>query len=129
MGQTQLLLIILGVLLVGIAIYVGVSLFRANTIEDSRNAIITDLQLFASRARAYYWKPLTQGGGNKSFNGITIKMLYPMVENVNARYFVESAHDAECTITGVGKIVTGNGDSVCVKIKVDELRNFIIIVN
>lgn len=79
--------------------------------------------------RAYYWKPLTQGGGNKSFNGITIKMLYPMVENVNARYFVESAHDAECTITGVGKIVTGNGDSVCVKIKVDELRNFIIIVN
>lgn len=128
MGQTQLLLIILGVLLVGIAIYVGVSLFQANTIEDSRNAIITDLQLFASRARAYYWKPLTQGGGNKSFNGITIKMLYPMVENVNARYFVESAHDAECVITGVGKIVTSDGDSVCVQIKVDELRNIIVII-
>lgn len=129
MGQTQLLLVILGVILVGIAIYVGVSMFQANTIEDTRNAIIIDLQNFAARARAYYWKPTSQGGGNKTFNGVTIRQIYPMEENPNARYYVESALDDNCVISGVGKIVTSNGDSIRVRVKVTEERNIVEIIN
>ncbi len=128
MGQTQLLLIVLGVLLVGIAIYVGVSMFQANAVEDTRLAIINDLGNFAARARAYYWKPATQGGGNKSFNGVTIKQIYPMVENANARYSIESAQDDNCVILGVGKIVSGS-DSVRIRVRVTESRNFVEIIN
>ncbi len=128
MGQTQLLLVVLGLMLIGIAIYVGVSIFSANTIENTRNAIIIDLGNFATRANAFYWKPVSQGGGGKSFSGISLSQIYPMAENVNARYFIESVEDDRCVITGVGKIVTTNGDSIRVRIQVTTQRNIIEIV-
>lgn len=129
MGQTQLLLVVLGMMLIGIAIYVGVSMFSASTVEDSRNAIIVDLQNFANRANAYYWKPATQGGGGKSFSNISMSQVYPMVENVNARYHIESAQDDQCVISGVGKVITTNGDSIRVRIRVTTNRNIVEIVN
>ncbi len=116
-------------LLVGIAIYVGVGLFSANTVEDTRNAIIVDLGNFASRANAYYWKPVSQGGGGKSFSGITLSQVYPMAENPNARYSIESVADDQCVIVGVGKIVTTNGDSIRVRIRVTSQRNIVEILN
>jgi hypothetical protein len=129
MGQTQLLLVILGVLLVGVAIYVGVTMFEANTVENTRNAIISDLNAFASRAHAYYWKPTTQGGGNKSFLGVTLAMIYPMGENANANYYLEAPAADNCTIVGVGKVVASNGDSIRVRIRITEPRNWIEILN
>ena len=129
MGQTQLLLVILGVLLVGVAIFVGVSMFEANSIENTRNAIITDLNGFASRAHAYYWKSTTQGGGNKSFVGVTIRLIFPMEENSNARFYLESAAQENCVIMGVGKLVASNGDSIRVRIRITEPRNWIEILN
>ncbi len=128
MGQIQLLLVILGVIIVGIAIFVGITMFAHNTIEDTRNAIIVDLQNFASRAQAYYWKPTTQGGGGKSFTGVTMSSIYPMNENANARYYIESAADSTCVIMGVGKIVSGD-DSIRVRIISTPRRNTLNIIN
>jgi len=129
MGQTQLFLVVLGMMLIGIAIYVGVSMFSANAIEDSRNAIIVDLQNLAARANAYYWKPETQGGGGKSFANISMSLVYPMSENANASYHIESAQDDQCVISGVGKVVTTNGDSIRVRIRVTTQRNIVEIIN
>ncbi len=129
MGQTQLFLVVLGMMLIGIAIYVGVSMFSANTMEDSRNAIIVDLQNFAARANVYYWKPATQGGGGKSFANITMSHVYPMDENANARYHIESAQDDQCVISGVGKVVATNGDSIRVRIRVTIQRNIVEVLN
>ena len=128
MGQTQLLLLTLGFVLVGLAIYVGLSMFQANAVEHTRDAIMNDLGTFAGNARSFYWKPTQQGGGNKSFNGVTIRMLYPMTENANARYYVESARDDECIIVGVGRVVSGN-DSVRVRVRVRENQNIFEILN
>jgi hypothetical protein len=129
MGQTQLLLIILAVLLLGVAIYVGIAMFGSNTEEASRNAMIHDLQNFAAQAYAFYTKPIAQGGGGKSFSKITIRTVFPPVENLNARYFIESASDDNCVITGVGRIVASNGDSLLVRVRVTPQRNFVEIVN
>lgn len=129
MGQTQLLLVILGVILVGVAIFVGLSMFQTNTFENTRNAIIVDLNAFASRAHAYYWKPTSQGGGNQSFAGVTLRMILPMQENQNATYYLESATQDQCVIDGVGKVLASNGDSVRVRIRITEPRNWIEIVN
>ena len=128
MGQTQLLLVVLGVLLVGVAIYVGITMFAVKTVEGTRNAIIRDLQDIAAHAVAYYWKPATQGGGNSSFNGATIRQIFPMIENVNARYYVESTTVEQCVIVGVGKVVS-EGDSIRIRIRVTAERNFVEIVN
>lgn len=128
MGQTQLLLVILGVILVGLAIYVGVTMFGANAVENTRTAIIHDLQNFSAQAMAYYSKSTSQGGGNRSFSGVTMRQIYPMLENANARYYVESATDTQCIILGVGKAVSGD-DSIRVRMRVTPQRNFIEILN
>jgi hypothetical protein len=129
MGQMQLLLILLGVLLIGLAIYVGVTMFSANAEENSRQAIIHDLSSFALTARAWYDKPVGQGGGGKSFTGLTIGRVFPMAENVNARYSMPTASGDICIIEGVGKIIASDADSVRMRIKITPTRNTIEIVN
>ena len=130
MGQTQLLLVVLAAILVCAAILVGVNMFGANAVESTRNAIIVDLQGFSAKALAYYWKPATHGGGDKSFVGVTIRGIAAMSENVNAYYYVESAQADNCVIVGVGKIVSSNGDSVRVRVTVSPTkRGLVEIVN
>ncbi|HAL55819.1 MAG TPA: hypothetical protein DCP63_04915 [Bacteroidetes bacterium] len=126
MGQMQLLLIVLGVMLVGIAILVGISMFHANEIESTRNAMINDLGYYSQRARTYYTKSSTLGGGNRSFLGISLSNISSMTENINARYYLESATADECAIVGVGKVISGD-DSI--RIRITEERNVIEMIN
>jgi hypothetical protein len=128
MGQSQLLLVILGVILVAVAIFVGVQMFQNNAVDDVRNAVMTDLNNYAARALAYYGKPTTQGGGNKSFDGVTMSMIFPSAENVNGRYYVESAQGDDCVLVGVGKAIAGT-DSIRIRIRVTPQRNTIEIIN
>jgi hypothetical protein len=128
MGQSQLLLVILGVILVAVAIFVGVQMFQNNAVDDVRNAVMTDLNNYAARALAYYGKPTTQGGGNKSFDGVTMSMIFPSAENVNGRYYVESAQGDDCVLVGVGKAIAGL-DSIRIRIRVTPQRNTIEIIN
>ncbi|MBP8975988.1 MAG: hypothetical protein KBG83_04655 [Bacteroidetes bacterium] len=128
MGQQQLMLVILGLLIVGIAIALGVSLFSANAEESCRSAIVDDLLFFANQARAYYWKPASMAGGGKSFTGLTLSQISNFSENENARYYIESAGDGECIIVGVGKVYAGD-DSVRVRVRVNETDNIVEIIN
>lgn len=128
MGQQQLLLIILALVIVGIAVMVGISMFGAGSVEATRNAIIADLGFYATRARQYYWKPQILGGGNKSFENITIGHLTHVTENENARYYIEEATADYVVLVGVGRIVSGE-DSIRVKMKVNERQNQLTIVN
>lgn len=50
MGQQQLLFLIIGVIIVGIAIAVGITIVNAQTIATSRDSIINDLNHLASYA-------------------------------------------------------------------------------
>lgn len=115
--------------LIGIAIYAGLTAFSSNSTENARHAIISDLQAFSSAAVSYYWKPTTQGGGGKSFNGIAVGRFLQSGENVNGRYSIESASDQECLILGVGRVMGDNGDSIRIRSRVTLQRNWIEIVN
>ncbi len=42
MGQQQLLLIVLGVIIVGIAVILGIVLFRQNSIDQKRDLLINE---------------------------------------------------------------------------------------
>jgi hypothetical protein len=128
MGQQQLLLVILALLIVGIATMVGITIFGGSAVEATRNAIIADLGFYAQRARQYYWKPVSLGGGSKSFEGITIKHLTHITENENARYYIEETARDYVVLVGVGKVVSGE-DSIRVKMRVNERQNQLTIVN
>jgi len=54
MGQNQLVLIILGVVIVGIAIVVGINFFTSNSGHADRDAVIADLRSLAVAAQQYY---------------------------------------------------------------------------
>ncbi len=69
MGQQQLLLIVLTVIIVGIAIIVGINLFITNSVESKRNNIIDECVNLASMAQQFYLKPTALGGGGKKFTG------------------------------------------------------------
>ncbi|NOX66905.1 MAG: hypothetical protein GXO85_14200 [Chlorobi bacterium] len=68
MGQQQLLLIVLGVIIVGIAVVVGINVFTASAIEANRNAVISDLTNLATMAQQHYRKPVAMAGGGNAFN-------------------------------------------------------------
>ena len=72
MGQQQLLLIILGVIIVGIAIAVGLSLFSAQSIQSNRDAMINDLNNLAAQAYQFRIRPTSMGGGQGSYVGFSI---------------------------------------------------------
>ena len=71
MGQQQFLLIILGVMIVGVAVTVAITLFNDHLIEADRDDIQNDLALMATRAQEYYFRPLPMAGGGHSFLGLT----------------------------------------------------------
>jgi hypothetical protein len=69
MGQQQLLLIVLGVIVVGIAVVVGINLFNANATSANRDGVISDLNNLGAMAQQYYKKPTSMGGGGNTFTG------------------------------------------------------------
>jgi|ERR1017187_8852023 hypothetical protein len=69
MGQQQLLLIVLGVIVVGIAIVVGFNMFNSNAISSNRDSLVTDLNNLGTMAQEYWRKPAMMGGGDRTFTG------------------------------------------------------------
>ena len=72
MGQQQLLLIVLGVIIVGIAVVVGINLFNANAEESAKDTIVSEGVNLGAMAQQYYKKPVALGGGGNTFTGFTI---------------------------------------------------------
>ena len=69
MGQQQLLLIVLGVIIVGIAVVVGINVFTASSLQANNDALISDLTTIGAMAQQHYRKPAAMGGGANSFDG------------------------------------------------------------
>ena len=75
MGQQQLLLIVLGVIIVGIAIAVGITMFHSNTQSSNRDQIVSDLERLAVLAQEYYKKPVSMAGGNGNFENFALSAI------------------------------------------------------
>ena len=112
MGQQQLLLIVLGVIIVGIAVVVGINVFTASSTSSNRDAVISDLTNLASMAQQFYRKPTALAGGNNTFTGWTIPT--QLATTGNGSYTATIAAQA-VTIVGTGN-QTGNDGSTSVKV-------------
>lgn len=88
MGQQQLLLIVLGIIIIGIAIYVGFYLLASNKADHNRQAVISDLLNFANKAQQYYRTPAQMGGGSLNFKGFSLSAID--TGNANGSYSVTS---------------------------------------
>lgn len=72
MGTQQILLIVLSVIIVGIAVAVGITMFNAQAANSNRQAVIGDMNTMAASAMAYYKTPATHGGGAASWTLIQV---------------------------------------------------------
>jgi len=63
MGQQQLLLLVLGIVIVGLAVVVGINAFSENRIKASADALVNDGLRIASDVQAWALKPEQLGGG------------------------------------------------------------------
>lgn len=122
MGQQQLLLIILGVIVVGIAVAVGITMFKDNAVSANRDAVTNDLVNLAARAQQYYRRPTALGGGQGTFTGLTdIKLLtsMPNATNANGTFSLGGGVlGAPFSVTGIGT-ETGNDGSTKVQVVMD----------
>jgi Tfp pilus assembly protein PilE len=102
MGQQQLLLIILGVIVVGIAVAVGITMFQDNAVSANRDAVTNDLVNLASRAQQYYRRPTALGGGQGDFDGLNMNRLTSKPVNANGSYTLVTGAAQAAQIDGYG---------------------------
>jgi Tfp pilus assembly protein PilE len=89
MGQQQLLLIVLGIIIVGIAIAVGVNMFQSSAVDTNRQAMISDLANLAAKAQRYFRTPTELGGGAQNFQDFALGRLD--TANANGSYRLSTA--------------------------------------
>lgn len=129
MGQQQLLLIVLGVIIVGIAVVVGINVFTASSANANRDAVISDLTTLAAMAQQHYRKPVAMGGGGNAFNttnGAASSWDIPAALDTTANgvYTRTAVAQNSVTIQGVGN-ETGNDGSAAVQVTMVVGRNAI----
>jgi hypothetical protein len=69
MGQQQLLLIILGVIMVGIAVTIGITMFMGQSIRVNEDNLMNDMNIISSDAYAYFMRAKMMGGGAGAYHG------------------------------------------------------------
>ena len=114
MGQQQLLIILLGVVIVGIAIAAGMGLFGASKVNANRDAIISDMNDIAVNAFKFKSRPRVLAGGGGSYLGFVLSEKYRT--NPNASYACTST-ETEMTIHAISTL--GAASTITGKIGVD----------
>ncbi len=66
MGQQQLLLLVLGIVIVGIAILVGINAYSENSVKSNWDSLLQDALRMASDAQVWKIKPELLGGSPDS---------------------------------------------------------------
>ncbi|MBU0560178.1 MAG: hypothetical protein KJ799_07490 [Bacteroidetes bacterium] len=98
MGQQQLLLIVLGVIIVGIAVVVGINVFTAQSEEAAKESVISDCTNLGSMSQQYFRKPTAMAGGGNSFVGWTIPA--SLDTTASGTYAASGLSATAATITG-----------------------------
>ena len=110
MGQQQLLLIVLGVIIVGIAVVVGINLFNANAEESTKDTMVSEGTNLGAMAQQYFKKPIALGGGGNDFTGFDEAGGYllplSLKDTPSADWVVSNQGPTTCTITGTPKLST-----------------------
>ena len=103
MGQQQLLLIVLGTIIVGVAVVVGINMFTTGAVNAERDALLQDVNNVASSAAAYWRKPAALGGGARTFVGTTdVTTFGADSSNANGSFVMSAVTATAFTLTATG---------------------------
>lgn len=99
MGQSQLLIIAISVLIIGIAILAGAGFFQADDIEANKKAMVNDVNHIAMNAARYYRRIAALGGGSYSYMSYVLPAGYR--SNLNGTYSTNPVSKEVLQVTGV----------------------------
>ncbi len=103
MGQQQLLLIVLGTIIVGVAVGVGINMFTTGAVNAERDALLQDVNNVASTAASYWRKPAALGGGARSFIGVSdVTSFGADSSNANGNFLMSTVIANSFTLTATG---------------------------
>ncbi|MFA5833777.1 MAG: hypothetical protein WDA22_09910 [Bacteroidota bacterium] len=137
MGQQQLLLTILGVIIVGIAVSVGITLYNDNMITQNRDDLQADLAMLAVKADQYYSRPSAMAGGGHSFVGLTADAA-GMIKLASAEYanndrgtytILAPGSSTLLILRGVGKVQLSDGTFPTYYCRVRDRKYLMLFVN
>ena len=130
MGQTQVLLLVLSVIIVGVAVSAGIDQFSENALTPNRDAVAADCQRIVSQSMQWYRKPTSLGGGGKDFTtmtfghlGIATDSTGAVYTNQNGSYGLTAGNANQITILGTGSENKGDGTPVTVTLTYDATNN------
>jgi hypothetical protein len=102
MGQQQLLLIVLGVIIVGVAVVLGIQYFGVGAEEAAKDELVAHSLTIGANAQQWFKKPESMGGGGLTFSGFALhynNKLIKLHASTNGAYTVT---DAPTTVTITG---------------------------
>ena len=107
MGQQQLLLLVVGIVIVGLAVVVGIQAFGENQKKANADALVNDGVRIAADAQVWALKPQAFGGGDGDFEGVTFDHLGygasgGVYENLTGRFSLTVAAPLELVIHACG---------------------------
>jgi type II secretory pathway pseudopilin PulG len=111
MGQQQLLLLVLGIVIVGIAVVAGIQAFSEGRDKAQQDAAVSDAMRIISDVQAWKLKPTAFGGGDNGvdadFAGITYQALGIRAENLEGGQYptVNGCYDLSGGATGATLVV------------------------
>jgi hypothetical protein len=117
MGTQQILLIVLSVIIVGIAVAVGITMFNAQATNSNRQALVGDMNNLAASSLAFYKTPLTHGGGGNGWVSAAALGTWlgydwngTSCSTGNGTFTITVAGDV-VTIAGLGNEIGNNGST------------------
>jgi len=116
MGYQQILMLVLGVIIIGLSVVVGLIMFTQQMVNINRSSIISDMNIFAGVASAYYKTSANYGGGNRIWDvdkmgfwfGNNYDAANNSISNNNGTYIFSAEGDV-LIIVGIGTQVGNDG--------------------
>jgi hypothetical protein len=109
MGQQQFLLTVLGVIIVGVSIRVGFRMVDAQYMQQSRDQLISHMQIVYASAEAFATKTKRQGGGAGTYTGFRLPK--NMSKMTSGTFTATVSGTTSLTILGTGTVKGNNGKS------------------
>lgn len=107
----QVLLALMGIVIVGVTIAVGITMFSNQAFNSNQQAVASELQTYASMAIQFYKTPASQGGAGQDTGKVTTKTLSDYMGfsgtdgtliNDNGSFKIVDGEGAKVVLEGIG---------------------------
>ncbi len=129
MGQQQLLLIVLGVILVGVAVVLGIQYFQVGAEEGAKDELVAHCITVGANAQQWFSKPLAMGGGGNSFAGFGTHFTNNLIglhNSTNGAYTTGGESATQVVITGTPTAALNYAWTVQARVTVDSIQTTVV---